>query len=85
MKHLDTEKILNDKHGGFRKGFSTMKTISNLTNDILRGINESEQTTAIFIHFSKAFDTVTHDILIQKTRMIRNKRKNIGLDKDLSQ
>ena len=56
MKHLDSEKILNDKQGGFRKGFSTLKTISNLTNDILRGMNEGEQTTATFIDFSKAFD-----------------------------
>ena len=35
MKHLDSEKILNDNQGGFRKGFSTMKTKSNQRNDIL--------------------------------------------------
>ena len=63
MKRLDSDKILNDKQGGFRKGFSTIKTISNLTNDILRSMNKGEQTTATVIHFSKAFDTVNHDIL----------------------
>ena len=40
MDRLESEKILNYKHREFRKGFSATKPISNLTNNILSGVNE---------------------------------------------
>ena len=73
MNHLDKETILNNKQGGFRKGFSSTyqlyptlfsSTISNLTKDTLRGMNKGGQTTITFIDFSKAFNTVSHVMLI---------------------
>ena len=52
-KFLKGQQILTSKQGGFRKGFSTASTIADLTDDLFIGINE-------------AFDTVDHEILIQK-------------------
>ena len=64
--HLEINKLLDSKQGGFRKNHSTIDTVSKLTNYLFNGINCREVTLACFIDMAKAFDTVNHDILIQK-------------------
>ena len=78
-KHLVNEKILNDNQGGLRRGFPTTKVISNLANDILRDMNEGEQSTATFIYFSKEFNTI-HNAINKEAKTTRNKRRNVRLD-----
>ena len=60
--------VLTDNQDGFRKGRSTIDTIANFTDDISLNINKGECTIAAFVDFKKAFDTVNHDILIQKLK-----------------
>ena len=61
---------MDPNQGGFRKGHSTINTISKLTNEIFKGINQRELTTACFIDMAKPFDTVNHDILSRKLDQI---------------
>ena len=49
-----------------RKGKSTISTVAKFTDDILTGIKEKQYTIATFIDLKKAFDTVNHNILLQK-------------------
>ena len=63
---IETNNYLDDKQGGFRKNHSTINTIANLSNDIFNGINNREMTLSCFIDMAKAFDTVNHQILLQK-------------------
>ena len=63
---FDENNILDPNQGGFRKGHSTINTISNLTNDIFNGINSGNLTMSCFIDMAKAFDTVNHSILCKK-------------------
>ena len=63
---LEENNILDPNQGGFRKGHSTVNTISKLTNDIFEGINKGDLTTSCFIDMAKAFDTVNHVILCKK-------------------
>ena len=65
---LDENKIISDKQGGFRKGFSTSTSIANLTDDLLTGINRGEIALAAFMDLRKAFDTVDHSILLNKLK-----------------
>ena len=65
-KCFEENNILDPMQGGFRKGHSTINTISNLTNDIFYGMNNRDLTTACFIDMAKAFDTVNHGILCKK-------------------
>ena len=67
---FETNNILDEKQGGFRKGHSTINTIANLTNDIFNGINNGLMTTSCFIDMAKAFDTVNHNILCKKLRKL---------------
>ena len=63
---LEHNQLLNEKQGGFRKGRSTISTVTTFTDDILLGINEKEFTVASFIDLRKAFDTINHKILLKK-------------------
>ena len=63
---VETNGLMSDKQGGFRKGRSTIAALTELTDEILGGLNNKEYTIASFTYLKKAFDTINHNILLQK-------------------
>ena len=51
---------------GFWERKSTTSASSKLLEELYEKSNESRITQGIFLDFSKAFDTINHDISIQK-------------------
>ena len=51
---------------GFRKEHSTTTILLEIRDNIKRAMNKREVTLEILIDFSKAFDTIDHNILLEK-------------------
>ena len=68
---LSDENILYNYQSGFRANHSTNLCLSFLTDKVLKGFDEGLLTGIILIDLQKAFDTVDHEILLQKLKAIR--------------
>ena len=67
-KYLEENKILSKTQFGYRKGRSTELATLFLTYEISKEIDNGKMVGALFIDLSKAFDTLSHSILISKMR-----------------
>ena len=57
----------------FVKNHSTIATVAQSTNDLYEAINNNQISIQTFIDFSKAFDTVNHEILLKQLGQIGTK------------
>ena len=64
--HMTTNKILVREQYGFRNNTSTEKAIYQLTNNILKALDNRCLVGGIFCDLTKAFDCVDHNILLDK-------------------
>ena len=68
--HLSKHELITPHQSGFRPGESTINQLLLITHNIYRAFDDtpSRETRAIFLDFSKAFDTVWHEGLIYKLK-----------------
>ena len=65
-KFLETNKILHNCQYGFQKNKSTNLAILDLHSKIIESFEKREIACSIFLDFAKAFDTINHEILLDK-------------------
>ena len=63
---IKQQKILYSLQFGFREGHSTDMAIIKLLDNIIESLDRGDYAATIFLDFSKAFDTVNHEILLLK-------------------
>lgn len=62
--HLERSNLLNPLQTGFRRSKSTLDQLLRLHDSAIKGINNSGFTQAVFLDFSKAFDTLWNEGLL---------------------
>ena len=63
---LDNIHVLYSYQFGFRKAHSTVHAVQTSIHSVTKALDTSYQCMDIFIDFSKAFDTIQHNILLDK-------------------
>ena len=66
VDYLNTNDIINKAQFGFQKGKSTQHALMRFSSMLYNNLKDGKSILSIFIDFSKAFDTVPHQILIKK-------------------
>ena len=67
-EYLTNAGLLSNAQSGFRSNHSISSPLHNIQNYILKGIDDGCATVVIFIDLKKTFDTVNHDIVINKLK-----------------
>lgn len=70
VDYITTNKKLSEHQSGNRKFHSTETALLHVTDDFLMSIDKSEVSAVVLLDMHKAFDSVRHDILLQKLQQI---------------
>lgn len=68
--YLNKYKILSDNQHGFRGGRSTEDAVLEFTDNVVKNIDKKIKAIGVFLDLSKAFDTVSVPLLIDKLEAI---------------
>lgn len=63
---LNKHNIISDRQFGFRQGFSTSNAVIELMKSIVYNIDADNKCLAVFVDLAKAFDTVDHQLLMER-------------------
>ena len=66
IEYLETFKFLLDNQFGFRKWHSSYMALMQLMDQLIKSLEKGDTVIGVFLDFSKACDTVDHDILLKK-------------------
>ena len=66
VSYLCRKRILYAKQFGFRPGYSTYMALLDFCDRIANAFENKEFVVGIFLDLSKAFDCISHDILLEK-------------------
>ena len=69
--HLENNHLLSNTQHGFRPKLSTESALLTLSNTLLETIDRKNISLVTLCDLSKAFDSVNHEILLRKLRMLR--------------
>ena len=70
VKYLEKNKIISENQFGFRDGRGTHDVLFKLTNCVTNSLDEGERSIVVFLDLAKAFDTVSHGLLLKKLEAV---------------
>ena len=67
--HLESHGLLDNRQHGFRRDHSTCSAIFELTQYLYNNVDNRKFISCVFIDYSKAFDTIDHEIMSRKLQL----------------
>ena len=66
VDHLSKNKLDDEKQSAYKQFHSTETLLTKIHNDIMANLSRGEVTMLVLLDLSAAFDTIDHDILLQR-------------------
>ena len=66
INYLNSKSILSLQQFGFRQGLNTFDALNSFSQAVYNNLDQQRTLLSMYVDFTKAFDTVNHDILLLK-------------------
>jgi hypothetical protein len=70
ITYIEANDLLPSRQSGFRRNYSTETALLHFSQGIFNAMSEKKIRVVLSLDFSKAFDTVDHEILLSKLRRL---------------